>query len=217
MRGVIRKSLGLTAGLLLLVPASALAGEASVTGGIPRYSAYFGESNNVTVGELPGPTSATKTIVYTDVVPIDVGPNCFHPNPNSSRVVHCVVSAGTTLARAGLGNRDDRIAPSTSIPPTTFGESVEGDLGNDVLLGTTQRDLLDGVGGDDVIRGRAGDDGLEGGNGEDDIKGEGGDDTLNADDNSAGDLLDCGSGLDDSAVFDLGDTVNTTCETQTQN
>jgi hypothetical protein len=36
VKGVIRKSLGLTAGLLLLVPASALAGEASVVNGIPR-------------------------------------------------------------------------------------------------------------------------------------------------------------------------------------
>ena len=76
--------------------------------------------------------------------------------------------------------------------------------------------MLDGVGGNDVIRGRAGDDGLQGGNGDDDIKGEGGDDTLDGADGSPGDLLDCGSGLD-VAGFDLGDTVNTNCETQTQN
>ena len=98
-----------------------------------------------------------------------------------------------------------------------MGFSAEGDLGDDTLLGTAQHDVLDGVGGDDVIRGRGGDDALEGGNGMDDIKGEGGDDALDGDDNSPGDLLDCGSGLNDSAVFDLGDTVVTTCETQTQN
>ena len=68
MRGVIRKSLGVCAGLLLLVPATALAGQASVVGGIPRYDASFGETNNVTVGELPGPTSTTKTIVFRDAV-----------------------------------------------------------------------------------------------------------------------------------------------------
>jgi hypothetical protein len=49
------------------------------------------------------------------------------------------------------------------------------------------------------------------------VEGEGGDDTLDGDDDSPGDALDCGAGLDDSAVVDLGDTVLTTCETQTQN
>jgi Ca2+-binding RTX toxin-like protein len=217
MKGVIRKGLGVAAGLLLLVPASALAGEASVVGGVPRFDAYFGETNAVTVGQLAGPNPGTITVRYVDAVEIKPLGGCFHPNETALRVADCVVPDDTTLARAGLGNRDDRLEPSATRPPLTFGFSSEGDLGEDTLLGTPQRDVLDGVGGADVIRGRAGDDGLEGGNGADDIKGEGGDDTLDGDDNSGGDSLDCGSGLDDSAVFDLGDTVATTCETQTQN
>ena len=70
MKGVIRRSLGLTAGLLLLVPASALAGEASVENGIPRYQAANGKTNNVTVSELPGPDPTLKTIVFEDVVAV---------------------------------------------------------------------------------------------------------------------------------------------------
>lgn len=211
MKGVIRKSLGLTAGLLLLVPASALAGEASVVNGIPRYDAYFGETNRVTIGEAPGLVPGTKTIVYRDVVPIDVDGNCVNNGPFEAR---CAAPLSTTLARAGLGNRDDRIEPNPLIPPTTFGVSSEGDSGDDTLLGTPQRDLLDGVGGNDVIRGRAGNDGLEGGNGDDDVKGEGGNDVLNGNDGDPGDTLDCGESTDDNdlAIFNQGDTVFSNCE-----
>jgi Ca2+-binding RTX toxin-like protein len=214
MRGVIRKSLGVCAGLLLLAPASALAGQASVVDGIARFDASFGETNSVIVSELPG--SPNKIVRFSDVVDIKPLGGCFFQDEDVKRVVDCVVPNGATRVRAGLGNRDDRIEPGVTRPLLTMGLSVEGDLGDDTLLGTPQRDVLDGVGGADVIRGRAGDDGLEGGNGDDDVKGEGGDDTLNGDDDNAGDLLDCGSGVADIAVFDLGDTV-TACETETQN
>ena len=98
---------------------------------------------------------------------------------------------GTSLARAGLANRDDRIAPSAAFPPSTIGiSSPTGDLGDDVLIGTAQRDVLDGVGGDDVIRGRAGNDRARGRRRRRRLKGEGGDDTVDGDDNSAhGDIL----------------------------
>jgi Ca2+-binding RTX toxin-like protein len=216
MRGVIRKSLAVAAGLLFLVPASALAGTASVEDGIARYDAKFGETNSVIVLELPGTNTSNKTVRFIDDMTIDLEGGCNHPTA-SERIADCVVPETSSRVRANLGNRDDRIETSTTRPLTTMGFSVEGALGADTLLGTAQHDALDGEGGNDVIRGRAGDDGLVGGNGEDDIKGEGGDDTLNADDNSAGDLLDCGSGPADSAVFDLGDTVSISCETQTQN
>jgi Ca2+-binding RTX toxin-like protein len=209
MRGVIRKSLGVCAGLLLLAPASALAGEASVVGGIPRYEAFVGETNNVTVGELPGLTPGTKTIVYRDVVPVNVGANCIS---NGTFEARCAAPLSTTLARAQLFNRDDRIAPSTTIAPATFGLSTEGGLGDDVLLGTPRRDLLDGQAGNDVIRGRGGNDGLEGGPGDDDVKGEGGDDSLDGDDNAAGDSLDCGDGFD-FVRYNDGDLI-TSCEQQ---
>jgi Ca2+-binding RTX toxin-like protein len=216
MQGVIRKSLAVAAGLLFLVPASALAGTATVQDGIARFDGSFGETNSVIVSERPGPNAATKTVRFVDLLPIDELGGCFHPNENSSRVVDCVVPLSSSRVRAGLGSGNDRIETSATQPLTTMGFSVEGDAGNDTLLGTAQHDALDGVGGNDVIRGRAGNDSLAGGSGDDDVKGEGGDDTIDADDNSAGDVIDCGLGLADTAVFDLGDT-ETNCEITTQN
>ena len=224
MRGVIRKSLAMAAGLLFLVPASALAGEASVVDGIARYDAYFGETNTVTVAELAGTNTANKTIRFIDAVEIVPRGGCFHPG-ESERIVDCVVPNTSGLVRAGLGNHDDRIEPVT--PETSFGLSVEGDIGNDVLIGTQKRDVLDGVGGDDTLRGRSGNDALQGANGNDDLRGDAGLDTmqggagndkLDGDDNAGGDSIDCGEdwGDDDFAVFNAGDVLFANCERQLQ-
>jgi Ca2+-binding RTX toxin-like protein len=217
MRGVIRKGLGVSAGFILLAPASAFASTASIdAGGIARLQASANEANSVTLGELPGLFPGTKTVVFTDAVPIQVQGNCVHPNLNSSRIVHCVVPESSTLVRVALEDENDRLEPSSINPPTTIRLSSEGDGGNDVLIGTPNRDVLDGVGGKDTIRGRDGNDGLEGGTGDDDVKGENGDDFVNGDDNSGGDLLDCGAGVD-SLLFNAGDIVaSTTCESQQQ-
>jgi hypothetical protein len=221
MRGVIRKSLGLCAGLLLLIPASALAGEATVVDGIARYDAYSGETNRVTVDELPGTSPAVnKTIRFIDAVKIDPRGGCFRPF-ETTRIVDCIVPLSSGLVRAGLGNQDDRLEPVD--PDTSFGFSVEGDLGNDVLIGTQRRDVLDGVGGDDTLRGRSGNDALEGAHGNDDLRGDAGDDdmlggagndVLDGDDNNLGDDdIDCGEdwGDDDLGIFNTDDTVSN-CE-----
>ena len=221
MRGVIRKSLGLCAGLLLLIPASALAGEASVVGGIARYDAYSGETNKVTVAELPGNNPAfNKTIRFVDAVKIDPLGGCFRPF-ETTRIVDCIVPLSSGLVRAGLGNLDDRLERVD--PNTSFGFSVEGDLGNDVLIGTQKRDILDGVGGDDTLRGRSSNDTLEGAGGNDDLRGDAGNDemlggagndVLDGDDNGLGDDdIDCGESWfdDDLGIFNTEDTVSN-CE-----
>jgi Ca2+-binding RTX toxin-like protein len=218
MRGVIRKTLGLAAGLLLLVPASALAGVATVENGIPRYDAYFGEANNVTVSEAPGPTANTKTIIFSDVVPVDADPGCADLAGNA---VGCIVPVTTGLARAELGNQNDRIQPI--VPDLSVGFSVQGDFGNDTLIGTQRRDVLDGVGGNDTLRGRSGNDALQGANGNDDLRGDAGldsmeggagDDVLNAVDNEDDPRVDCGedAGDDDFALHDAGDVLFANCE-----
>jgi Ca2+-binding RTX toxin-like protein len=222
MRGAIRKSLGLCAGLLLLIPASALAGEASVVGGIARYDADSGETNKVTVAELPGNNPAVnKTIRFVDAVKIDPRGGCFRPFENTVRIVDCIVPLSSGLVRAGLGNQDDRLEPVD--PNTSFGFSVEGDVGNDVLIGTQKRDVLDGVSGDDTLRGRSGNDALEGASGNDDLRGDAGDDemlggagddVLDGDDNGLGDdNIDCGESWfdDDLGIFNTDDTVSN-CE-----
>jgi Ca2+-binding RTX toxin-like protein len=227
MRGVIRKSLGVCAGLLLLAPASALAGEATVENGIARYDAYFGEINNVTVSELPGITAATKFVLFTDTgAEVDVD-GC---NSLGAHTAACLVAIDSSRANAGLGNKNDRIEPAR--PDISVGLNVEGDLGDDVLIGTQNRDVLDGVGGNDTLRGRSGNDALQGANGNDDLRGDAGlddmqggagNDELNGDDNAGGDSIDCGedAGDDDFALFngddpgdpgDLGDLLFANCE-----
>jgi len=224
MKGVIRKSLAVAAGLLFLVPASALAGEASIQDGIARYDAYFGEVNSVTVSELPGITTTTKFVVFSDSgAQVDVD-GCSSLGAHAAA---CLVPSDSSRAKAGLGNKNDRIEPAT--PDISVGLSVEGDLGDDVLIGTQRRDVLDGVGGNDTLRGRSGNDALVGDNGNDDLRGDAGLDTmqggagndvLNGDDNAGGDTIDCGEdwGDDDFALYngangdDPGDLVFSNCE-----
>jgi Ca2+-binding RTX toxin-like protein len=76
--------------------------------------------------------------------------------------------------------------------------TIVGTSGNDVLTGTSARDVICGGGGSDTIYGMGGDDVLCGGPGADTIYGGAGDDALEGD--SGADYLDGGSG-GDTAVF----------------
>ena len=242
MKGVIRKGLGVGAGLLLLVPASALAGTASLDpGGIPRYQAAANEVNNVHVGELPGTSSANKTVVFMDAVPIQVGGGCFHPNPNTSRVVHCITPAFNTLARIALEDESDRLQAAAVNAPASIRFSSEGADGNDVMTGTVNRDVLDGESGLDDINAKAGNDAVQGGIGDDDLDGSVGDDLvdggdgndkvrgglgldrliggfgddfLHADDDAPFDRAECGAGHD-AVLYNAGDVI-ADCEQQQQ-
>lgn len=217
MKGVIRKGLGVCAGLMLLAPASALAGTASVENGLARYDASFGETNNVTVSELPGISTSTKFVVFNDSGAEVDADGCSSLNAHTAA---CLVPITSSRALAGLGNKNDRIQPN--VPDLSFGFSVEGDLGDDVLIGTQQRDLLDGVGGNDTLRGRSGNDVLEGASGNDDLRGDAGaddvmlggpgDDRLDADDNAPDDDAFCGEGFD-FVRYNDGDLISS-CEEQ---
>ncbi len=55
---------------------------------------------------------------------------------------------------------------------------IQGDDGNNRLVGTADADVIDGAGGDDTILGGEGDDLLLGGEGRDTIRGDDGDDSL---------------------------------------
>lgn len=222
MKGVIRKSLGLCAGLLLLVPASALAGTASVENGIARYDAAFGEVNEVTVSELPGFRNAegelvNKFVVFTDTGADVVGDGCVSFSDHSAG---CLVDAASSRAKAQLGNKNDRIEPDD--PNLSFGFSVESGLGDDVLIGTHKRDVLDGEGGNDTLRGRNANDSLQGAGGNDDLRGDAGadddvqggsgNDKLDVDDNAPDDDANCGDGFD-FVRYNGGDLI-TSCEQQ---
>jgi Ca2+-binding RTX toxin-like protein len=129
------------------------------------------------------------------------------------------------------GNGTDRIVGSGAANFTLTNSSLIG-FGNDTLYKIEQATLtgtdgnnsinagaftngpviLDGGAGDDTITGGSGNDTLTGGTGVDSLTGNGGDDTLQARDSIVDSLLDCGGGLNDTAVVDASDPPSTGCE-----
>ena len=86
---------------------------------------------------------------------------------------------------------------------TTYAGTLNGTIGNDVIVGTEGKDMVDakagndticGLGGDDKLTADAGNDYVDGGSGNDTLKGSSGDDTLIGGDND--DALDGDDGND---------------------
>ncbi len=112
-------------------------------------------------------------------------------------------------------------------------DNIEGDGGNDRLVGTNGKDTISGAGGnddifgkgghdrlfgdsgnDDVYGGGRGDD-LQGGLGEDELFGQEGNDFANAIDGQTNDRVNCGKGAEDVAGIDgfaAGDQFAQNCE-----
>ncbi len=97
---------------------------------------------------------------------------------------------------------------------------IDGDSGDNVLVGTGVADTINGRGGDDYLYGLRGNDEVNGGDGRDQVDGGPGSDDLNGNDDNdfldsvdrAGDdTVNCGTGSDDVAA-DRGDTVRGNCE-----
>ena len=100
-------------------------------------------------------------------------------------------------------------------------DNIEGDGGNDRLVGTNGKDTISGAGGNDDIFGKGGSDRLFGDSGNDDVYGGGKSDTLqgglgkdelfgqegfdiaNALDGQANDRVNCGRGFDVAAIDDF--------------
>jgi Ca2+-binding RTX toxin-like protein len=100
-------------------------------------------------------------------------------------------------------------------------DNIEGDGGNDRLVGTNGKDTISGAGGNDDIFGKGGQDRLFGDSGNDDVYGGGKSDTLqgglgkdelfgqqgsdfaNALDGQANDRVNCGRGFDVAAIDDF--------------
>jgi len=97
------------------------------------------------------------------------------------------------------------------------GDTINGGDGNDVLLGNGGNDTANGGAGDDLIDGGNGNDTLNGDSGDDTLNGGAGDDTVNGDDGkdrlSGGrgtDILNGGAGNDviNAVDFDSKDTID---------
>ena len=101
-------------------------------------------------------------------------------------------------------------------------DSIEGNGGNNRLVGTNGKDTISGAGGNDDIFGKGGSDRLfgdsgnddvfggggrsdllQGGLGQDDLFGQKGFDFANALDGQANDRVDCGRGFDVAAIDDF--------------
>jgi Ca2+-binding RTX toxin-like protein len=98
-----------------------------------------------------------------------------------------------TPGRAGSAVLTFTVSDGTSKASLMVGYRAGG-AGDDVLTGTTDRDLLMGYGGDDRIDGAGGDDVLCGGNGADRLRGQAGEDVV--DGHGGDDVLSGGTGRD---------------------
>jgi Ca2+-binding RTX toxin-like protein len=188
------------------------------SGWFVEYRAGDGQTNDVTV------TQGTEAFTYVvdDVVPIEVGEGCTHPDETDLTHVACTLTdPQNTVVNARLGDGDDRgeargehligihgqagddvltgeaddeIFGGTGRDTLSGTDSQFGGPGSDTHIGTAGNDFFDPGKGDDTILGQGGDDTVEGTEGADDIHGDAGNDTLHggADD----DIVHGGDGAD---------------------
>lgn len=103
-----------------------------------------------------------------------------------------------------------------------FADDLRGDGGNNVLDGAKGSDTLNGEAGNDILFGQSGDDVLTAGSGNDQLFGGDGDDTFNLAENlTATDKIDGGSGADElllapGAAYAAGLTFGTTTVTDVE-
>jgi len=102
------------------------------------------------------------------------------------------------VVMAGAGNDSVVIARSLTKPSTLDGEagndSLVGGNGPDTLIGGAGRDTLVGLGGDDLLLGGDSYDVMSGGSGNDELSGDAGNDVVNG--NGGDDIVDGGEGND---------------------
>ena len=104
------------------------------------------------------------------------------------------------------GNGNDRVDCTTLKIPV----SIDGDDGDDTIIGSEKSDRIDGGPGGDSINGGKGNDTVEGNDGEDRLTGDENDDFLNANDDLFEDTVNGGSGFDRADIDDdLGITDDT--------
>jgi len=119
------------------------------------------------------------------------------------------LGSGVALAAAISGTQgNDTLRGTINI------DQIYGLNGSDIISGGQSADELYGGAGNDDLYGGPGGDYLNGGKGIDIMFGEGGNDYIDAADNRPDDLVNCGAGVNDKAVYDTGDNVKPNCEDQ---
>ncbi|RMI36661.1 calcium-binding protein [Streptomyces triticirhizae] len=131
-----------------------------------------------------------RRVGFTDVVPIEAGEHCTHPEPDNETFVACELPVGGDREddiRVLLGDGDDYVMTSEAAVTLVRGgagddelhahtaEVVKGDDGDDMLMG---HGALFGGKGDDHLMGQPIDEVFHGGPGNDHIEAWGGDDIV---------------------------------------
>lgn len=156
---------GLTACAALIVPATASASTATLSGGALSYTAAPGEANSVLLTYSFGGYQ-----VQDNGAMIQSGGGCTISK--NGHLASC--PSGLILAvSVDLGDGNDALSTGLVIPVT-----IHGGAGDDTLAGGMGNDLIYGDGGNDSLEGSYGDDTLDGGAGADTISGSSGVDTV---------------------------------------
>ena len=162
-----------------------------------------GTANNFVVGK----TAEDLLIITESGKSVTVGPNFNRVaingnNGNDTITIGNLEDVAAVLVEVFGGNGDDTInAIGAFIGNVRL--SLNGDAGNDTLVGSEDGDTISGGVGHDFLYGGSGDDTMIGGNGKDNLYGQAGNDSLqgNADDdslrgNDGNDTLEAGDGFD---------------------
>jgi hypothetical protein len=190
--------LAVVIGVLLAVPSASQAATVSVTGGVVKYAAVAGRVSNINM-QQSGATVTLSRVIATDEDPLTIVAPCTGTAdtascPNVGRV------------EVNAGDMSDRIEAAVGIPRVGISVPViiNGEEGNDALVGGAGEDTLDGGAGDDDLDGLGGDDNLLGRDGDDILKPNSGKDTV-----SGGDGIDTALfGLRNAPVFSLDNRAN---------
>jgi serralysin len=179
------------------------------------YEAGDGQSNDVTITDGTNPGE----YVIDDVVPIEPGAGCAHPDDSDPTRVRCALGdpgASHVPVYAHLGDRDDRIDAREASGHV----QLVGGFGRDVMTGGPD-DEIHGMAGDDTLSGSHrqwgdggndtltltdGDDYVFGGYGRDTIHGLGGDDHIGG--NEGRDEIHGGTGNDHLSGDTAADTLH---------
>jgi hypothetical protein len=123
----------------------------------------------------------------------------------SGRTTPVKVDMASLQRTSGAAGEADFIDPNTN--------DAFGGWAADEMIGGSGANLFIGFDGDDTLRGNGGSDHLFGGAGVDSLFGGSDDDVLNSSDNVADEIMDCGTGIDDTLHRDLRDVEAFSCET----
>jgi Ca2+-binding RTX toxin-like protein len=218
-------ALAATTAALGIATSAASAGTLSSDGSTVTYSAKAGEVNHVNVNQVGNVVTVTDTAGVTLGVGCSGSGSCDLPNGVDKVVVSLgnqddsIVAVGTDAPMEIDGNAGDDTILGGSVDDDIFGsagdDTLSGSLGGDHIRGNTGEDTLNGNAGNDVLEGGDGNDTLQTSTGSDDFFGNAGSDTIDSVDGLGGEEVDCGSSLfndNDFARVDVNDVVRSNCE-----